>query len=117
MSVDMTKVLLKDDRAALKIVDVKTGSIQNPSVGANTISQNEQSFAHGLGNDNVIVFLSAKWSNNNHYVTAPFSTSDSRFKLHVSFDSANVYVTAISSGTASGVPATTFDYTLFIAVP
>ena len=103
------------NKSSLKIIDVKTGSIIAPATSGT--ASNEVVIPHGLGNDELIVYLTAKWSSTNRYVTSPWTTPDGKYGIKVSFDTTNVYITAYSSTAGTPNPATTFDYNLLIAIP
>lgn len=114
---DSSKVALTSKLSALKLIDTPiTGTITAPATAS--FASNEVAIPHGLGNDELLPSLTAKWSGfPGKIISAPYATGDGRVALEVSWDDTNVYITATSSTAGSPQPATTFDYTLIITVP
>lgn len=112
---DIRKTILFTDRSALKVVDVKTGTINLP--GTSSSVEQTHTIPHGIGDDKLLVNCVSNFPTDvgNFLATTPFANTVRG--LTVTWDATNIYVRAFSSRAENPAPALTFNYTLSIIIP
>lgn len=119
MVTDVKSTSLLSNVPALKVVDVKVGSVTAPYT--ESYAEGYVAIPHGMGTDDIIPIAQAKpnysWGGGGDYVSSPFATNDGRQGFEVRWDATNVYVVGISSTAGMPQDAVTYNYTLFICVP